>query len=281
MKLKFTKMHGLGNDFMVIDAINQPFNAEPAIIKSWAERRTGVGFDQMLVVEPAQTDSAAFRYRIFNADGGEVSQCGNGARCFARFVREKALTDKDVIAVETNAGPLQLEAVDESRVRVNMGVPQFAAAQIPLAADHEQAQYIISHEGEEIQFSALSIGNPHMIIQVENIDTAAVERLGPVLESHEFFPQRVNVGFMQIIDRRHFRLRVFERGVGETLACGSGACAAMVAAVKLGQLDNQAKASLRGGELNLEWQGDGKPVMMTGETALMFEGEIDYEHNDE
>ncbi len=277
MKLKFTKMHGLGNDFMVIDSINQAFNVDPVLVRAWADRRNGVGFDQMLIVESPQTEHAAFRYRIFNADGGEVSQCGNGARCFARFVRENELTSEEVIAVETNAGLLELQMIDDTRVRVNMGVPQFDPASIPLAADNQQKQYIINHEGENIHFSALSIGNPHMIIQVGNVDTAPLERLGPVLESHQFFPQRVNVGFMQIIDRRHFRLRVFERGVGETLACGSGACAAMVAAVKSGELDNQAKAFLRGGELKLEWQGDGKPVMMTGDTALVFEGEIDFE----
>lgn len=278
MKLKFTKMHGLGNDFMVIDAINQSFNVDPELVKAWADRRNGIGFDQMLIVESPQTKEAAFRYRILNADGGEVSQCGNGARCFARFVRENELTDADVIAVETNAGLLELQVIDDSRVRVNMGVPQFDPELIPLAAENEQEQYIINLEGEDIRFSALSIGNPHMVIQVDNVDTAPVERLGPVLESHELFPERVNVGFMQIIDRRHFRLRVFERGVGETLACGSGACAAMVAAVKSGDLDNQAGASLRGGDLNLQWQGDGKPVMMTGDTALVFEGEIEYEH---
>ena len=278
MKLKFAKMHGLGNDFMVIDSINQSFTADPALVRAWADRRNGIGFDQMLIVEPPTTRQAAFRYRIFNADGSEVSQCGNGARCFARFVRENELTDEDVIAVETNAGLLELQVLDESRVRVNMGVPQFDPATIPLATDREQQQYTINHEGEDICFSALSIGNPHMVIQVENVDSAPVERLGPVLESHRFFPQRVNVGFMQIIDRGHFRLRVFERGVGETLACGSGACAAMAAAVKSGDLDNQARASLRGGDLNLEWQGDGKPVMMTGDTALVFEGQIDYEH---
>ncbi len=277
MKLKFSKMHGLGNDFMVIDAINQSFNAEPRVIREWAERRTGIGFDQMLIVESAQTEKAEFRYRIFNADGGEVSQCGNGARCFTRFVRENGLTDLDIIPVETNTGLLELRVVDDSRVTVNMGVPQFDPALIPLATDYEQKQYVLRHEGEDIHFSALSIGNPHMVIEVDNVDTAMVGNLGEFFESHEFFPDRVNVGFIQIIDQKRFRLRVFERGVGETLACGSGACAAMVATCKLGKLDNQATASLRGGELNLQWQGDGKPVMMTGDTALTFEGEIEYE----
>lgn len=276
MRLKFSKMHGLGNDFMVIDAINQPFEAESSVIESWADRQFGVGFDQMLVVEPAQSEKAAFRYRIFNADGGEVSQCGNGARCFARFVREKGLTDLDIIPVETNTGLLELQMVDDTRVCVNMGVPQFDPADIPLAIESEQAQYQLDIEGNQIQFSALAIGNPHMVIFVDNIDSAPVERLGPILESHAFFPQRVNVGFMQIVDRAHFRLRVYERGVGETRACGSGACAALVAGGRAGHLDGRATASLTGGELNLEWHGDGKPVMMTGETALVYEGEIEY-----
>lgn len=275
--LNFSKMHGLGNDFMVIDAINQAFKPDPDLIRQWANRTNGIGFDQMLIVEPAQSDTAAFRYRIFNADGGEVSQCGNGARCFARFVREKGLTELDVIAVETNTGLLQLQMVDDSRVCVNMGVPQLDPAFIPLATDTLQRQYTITSEGNDIVFSALSIGNPHIVIQVEDVDTAPVEELGPILESHEFFPERVNVGFMQVIDRQAFKLRVFERGVGETRACGSGACAAQVAGYRLGLLEPQARAKLTGGELNLEWQGEGKPVMMTGDTALVFEGNIEYE----
>ena len=275
--LKFAKMHGLGNDFIVIDAINQAFTPEPALIKRWSDRFDGVGFDQMLVVEKAQSDQAAFRYRIYNADGGEVSQCGNGARCFARFVREQGLTQLDTIAVETNAGRLILEIIDASRVRVNMGVPQFEPRQIPLAVDARQDQYQLSLDGQQISFSALSIGNPHMVMQVDAVASAEVARLGPLLESHALFPQRANIGFSQIVDKARFKLRVYERGVGETRACGSGACAAMVAGVQLGLLDRQVTAELSGGELNIEWQGGENPVMMTGETAMVYRGEIDYE----
>jgi diaminopimelate epimerase len=236
-----------------------------------------VGFDQMLVVAAAHSDSADFRYRIYNADGGEVAQCGNGARCFARFVREQGLTDLDVITVETNAGQLQLEMIDSSRCRVNMGIPQFEPDAIPLRVDARQDLYTTEFEGAEIGFSAVAIGNPHMVIPVVDIDTAGVETLGPHFETHMMFPERANIGFMQILERDRFRLRVFERGVGETRACGSGACAAMVAGVQLGLLNSPATALLAGGELTLEWQGEGKPVMMTGETAMVYQGEIEYE----
>jgi diaminopimelate epimerase len=278
MKLKFSKMHGLSNDFMVIDAINQSFKPEADVIRGWADRFDGVGFDQMLIVESTESHQAAFKYRIFNADGGEVSQCGNGARCFARFVREQKMTDLDIIPVETNAGLLHLQMIDASRVLVNMGVPQFEPGQIPLATETRQNLYSLNSSGAELRFSALSIGNPHMVIQVDDINLAPVEDLGPLLESHELFPERVNVGFMQVLDRQHFKLRVFERGVGETRACGSGACAAHVSACQLGLIDYKAIAHLTGGDLNLEWQGEENPVMMTGETAMVFQGEIEYEH---
>ena len=277
MKLKFAKMHGLGNDFMVIDAINQKFSLRPELIRQWADRYDGIGFDQMLVVERPGSDAAAFKYSIYNADGGEVAQCGNGARCFARFVREQGLTDLDVIAVETNTGLLQLEAVDATRYRVNMGIPQFEPEAIPLRSEISQELYKTDFEGTEISFSAVSIGNPHMVIPVVDVDNAEVETLGPYFETHMMFPERANIGFMQIIDRTGFKLRVFERGVGETRACGSGACAAMVAGVRLGLLDSPATALLTGGELKLEWQGDENPVMMTGETAMVYQGEIEYE----
>ncbi len=277
MKLRFAKMHGLGNDFMVIDAINQDFTPETDRIRRWADRFAGVGFDQMLVVEPPDGPDAAFKYRIFNADGGEVAQCGNGARCFARFVREQGLTDLDRVPVETSSGPLVLEAIDASRFRVDMGLPRFEPAEIPLLADARQDLYRAECDGREIEFFACSIGNPHMVIAVDDVDAAPVETLGPRLESHPLFPARVNVGFVEFVDRGAFRLRVFERGVGETRACGSGACAAMVAGVCLGRLDHAAVASLRGGELNLEWQGGANPVMMTGDTAMVYHGEIDYE----
>ncbi len=277
MKLKFAKMHGLGNDFMVIDAINQKFYPRPELVRQWSDRYDGIGFDQMLVVESPGSDAAAFKYSIYNADGGEVAQCGNGARCFARFVREQGLTDLDVIAVETNTGLLQLEAVDATRYRVNMGIPQFEPGAIPLRAETRQELYKTDFEGTEISFSAVSIGNPHMVIPVVDVESAEVETLGSYFETHMMFPERANIGFMQIIDRTSFRLRVFERGVGETRACGSGACAAMVAGVRLGLLDSPATALLTGGELKLEWQGDENPVMMTGETAMVYQGEIEYE----
>ena len=277
MQLKFSKMHGLGNDFIVIDAINQAFVPEPERIRAWAQRHTGIGFDQLLVVEKAESEAAAFKYRIFNADGSEVEQCGNGARCFARFVREQNLTDLDVITVETSSGLIQLEMLDDSRVRVNMGIPQFEPRVIPLATETRADQYSLDIDGQSIQFSALAIGNPHIVIQVDDLAGADVETLGPLLEAHPFFPQRVNVGFMQVIDRGHFKLRVFERGVGETKACGSGACAAFIAGQRLGLLDTQAQAHLYGGDLNLEWQGEGNPVMMTGETVMAFQGEINNE----
>jgi len=277
MKLKFAKMHGLGNDFVVIDAINQLFEPRPELVRSWADRFDGIGFDQMLIVEKPDSAAAAFKYRIYNADGGEVAQCGNGARCFARFVREQGMTELDIIPVETNTGLLKLEAVDATRYRVNMGIPCFEPADIPLNAEARLDLYQTDYEGRQISFSALSIGNPHMVIQVENVDSADIETLGPYFEAHEMFPARANIGFMQILDRGAFRLRVFERGVGETRACGSGACAAMVAAVQLDMLENTAQAILSGGELNLEWQGGTNPVMMTGETAMVYQGEIEYE----
>jgi diaminopimelate epimerase len=278
MALKFTKMHGLGNDFVVIDAINQHFELDSVGIKRLADRNLGIGFDQMLVVEKAQSDQADFKYRIFNADGGEVSQCGNGARCFARFVHEQKLSDASVISVETNAGLLQLEMIDLSRVRVNMGIPTFDPKQIPLNTPVRCDQYEINLAEQLILFSALGIGNPHMVIVVDDVNQCDLETLGPILEAHAFFPERVNVGFMQIDDRKNFTLRVFERGVGETQACGSGACAAMAAGVQLGILDTQTTAQLTGGKLQLEWQGEGNPVMMTGDTAVVFQGEIIVQH---
>ena len=277
MKLKFAKMHGLGNDFAVIDAINQPFEPRPELVQRWADRFDGIGFDQMLIVESPHSEAAAFRYRIYNADGSEVAQCGNGARCFARFVREQGMTDLDIIPVETNTGLLTLEAIDATRYRVNMGIPRFEPTEIPLHAAARQDLYQTEYEGREISFSALSIGNPHMVIPVIDVDNGSVETLGPHFETHMMFPERANIGFMQILDRKSFRLRVFERGVGETRACGSGACAAMVAGVQLGLLEQSAKAHLLGGELILEWQGETKPVMMTGETAMVYQGEIEYE----
>jgi diaminopimelate epimerase len=277
VKLQFSKMHGLGNDFMVIDAINQSVSPEADQVRQWANRHSGIGFDQLLLVEAAETSDAAFKYRIFNADGGEVSQCGNGARCFARFVRERGLTELDVIPVETNAGLITLTMVDQQRVQVNMGVPQFEPSAIPLDRPQRELSYQTEYEGRSLSFSALSIGNPHMVMQVEELQQLNIKPIGSFFESHPMFPEKANIGFMQVNSRQGFDLRVFERGVGETRACGSGACAAMVAGCQLGLLDGEATASLLGGDLQLQWQGEGKPVMMTGETAMVFTGEIDYE----
>jgi len=274
MRLKFTKMHGLGNDFMVIDGISQSIELNPARVAAWADRHFGIGFDQLLLVEKAESAQALFKYRIFNADGSEVNQCGNGARCFARFVREKGLTEQNLIPVETRSGRLELKMINHEKVEVNMGIPDFEPDNIPFKAAQRAKTYLLEINDQSIEFSALAIGNPHAVIQVQDVDSAAVQDIGPMLESHTAFPQRVNVGFMQIIDRAHFKLRVFERGSGETLACGSGACAAMAAGRQLGLLNDQATASLTGGLLELDWQGEGKPVMMTGSTALVYEGEI-------
>ena len=282
MPIEFTKMHGLGNDFMVVDAINQRFQPSSRQIIKWSDRKTGIGFDQLLMVEKPESGTAEFKYRIYNADGGEVSQCGNGARCFARFVREKNLTTLNIVPVETNTGLITLEMIDDIRVRVNMGVPLFELPEIPMRNIGEKMnqQYQLELNGENLQFVALSMGNPHMVMQVDDVDSAAVESLGPLLESHDIFPERANIGFMQIVSPDNFKLRVFERGVGETRACGSGACAAMVAGVELGLLNSSANAELLGGVLNLEWQGRGNPVMMTGDTACVYTGQIDNDESD-
>ncbi len=274
MKLKFSKMHGLGNDFMVIDGINQNVELSAAQISTWADRHRGIGFDQLLLVEASQSAQALFRYRIFNADGGEVEQCGNGARCFARFVRERGLTEATRIPVETKAGLMTLEMIDNEQVRVNMGVPGFEPAEIPFNAAERAAQYPLQLDDEQIRISALAIGNPHAVVLVDDVNSTDVAGLGARIESHPDFPERVNAGFLHIVDRSNFHLRVFERGVGETMACGSGACAAMVAGRQLGLLDPDARAILRGGDLLLHWSGEGEPVMMTGSTAMVFEGEI-------
>ena len=275
MHLKFTKMHGLGNDFMMIDGINQTVKLDSAQINRFSDRHFGIGFDQLLLVEPPTTSEALFKYRIFNADGGEVEQCGNGARCFAQFVRHQKLTEETLIPVETCAGLLRLRVIDDVRVEVNMGVPNFDPEHIPLDLPQRKASYSVSIGDTNVEFMALSIGNPHAVILVDDVDSANIEQIGSVMESHTVFPQRVNVGFMQIVNRQEFKLRVYERGVGETLACGSGACAAMAAACEAGLLDDQVRAHLRGGDLELCWRGEGMPVMMTGATAFVYDGEIE------
>jgi diaminopimelate epimerase len=274
MDLKFTKMHGLGNDFVVIDATQQAFNLNTEQIRVIADRRRGVGCDQLLVVEPSDQENADFRYRIYNADGGEVEQCGNGARCFALFVRNKGLTNKQEISVLTNSGMLKLYIEDADQVRVNMGIPELEPEQIPFDANARALQYAINIQGETVEFGAVSIGNPHAVLDVPAINHAHVDSLGAEIENHPRFPKRVNVGFMQIVNRNHIQLRVWERGAGETQACGSGACAAVVVGCIQGTLDNTVTVELPGGELVVSWAGEQQPVYMTGPASFVFEGTI-------
>ncbi len=267
-------MHGLGNDFVVIDAINQIVNLTPEQIRFMANRHFGIGFDQLLLVEKPVSDNAEFKYRIFNADGSEVAQCGNGARCFARFVREKNLFAGDDIRVDTDSGQLVLSLTGNDQVVVNMGVPRHSPADIPLCADWESKTYSIEINGTPVEFGAVSMGNPHAVIQVADVELAPVAGLGQILENHALFPERANIGFMQIVDRSEIRLRVYERGAAETLACGSGACAAVVVGIEQDLLDNEVKVDLPGGQLMINWAGRGEPVFMTGPAATVFEGKI-------
>ena len=272
--LEFTKMHGLGNDFMVVDAISQPFRLQPEMIRTLADRHFGIGFDQLLVVEPPGLPDVDFRYRIFNSDGSEVEQCGNGARCFARFVRDQRLTNKKVLRVQTSGGVIELRVGKDGWVSVNMGVPELNPPAIPFAADHRQRVYTMEVDGQTLEISAVSMGNPHGVLVVEDVDTAPVATLGPRLERHPRFPARANIGFLQVVDTGHARLRVFERGAGETLACGTGACAAVVAGQLRGLLGKRVEVTLPGGPLVIEWQGEGAPVMMEGPTARVFDGQL-------
>ena len=273
--IKFTKMHGLGNDFVVIDAVNQAVSLSPAQIRFIADRHFGVGCDQLLLVEKPVSANADFKYRIFNADGGEVAQCGNGARCFARFVRDKNLAVKNEIRVDTNAGQLLLTFDADGMITVNMGIPKHHPADIPLKTAEESKFYKVIAGDSEITFGAVSMGNPHAVLQVNDIRTAPVNELGPLLESHPDFPERANIGFMQIIDRQHIKLRVYERGAAETLACGSGACAAVVVGIEQDLLDHQVSVELPGGSLKINWPGRGQPVLMTGPAASVFEGTLE------
>jgi len=267
-------MHGLGNDFVVIDAINQQFDLPEQKIKALADRNFGIGFDQLLLVKPAQ-GSADFRYEIYNADGSEVSQCGNGARCFALFVKMKGLSNKQTVRVETGAGELELRINANNLVQVNMGVPIFTPKLIPLAAETKQTTYSVSINDQQISFAALSMGNPHAVIQVDNIETADVAGIGKVMESNPIFPQRANIGFAQTISPSKIKLRVYERGAAETLACGSGACAAVVAGIEQGLLTAPVNVELAGGLLDIEWAGRDKPVIMTGPATFVFDGSIE------
>lgn len=273
MKFKFTKMHGLGNDFIVLDGINQKIELNREQIKKLADRHFGIGFDQLLLVEKAE-GAADFRYRIFNADGGEVEQCGNGARCFVRYVHDHGLTHKNEIRIETLSGVISPKLETNGNITVDMGKPIFEPEAIPFIAEKRKPIYSLEVQGRLITISVLSMGNPHAVLVVQDVDTAPVETEGALIETHSRFPKKVNVGFMQIIDRSHIKLRVFERGAGETLACGTGACAAVVAGINLGLLDRQVAVSTRGGELTIRWPGDDEPVWMTGPAETVFEGEI-------
>ena len=275
MKLKFTKMHGLGNDFVVFDATRAPIALTREELRRIADRHFGIGCDQILQVEKPREAGTDFYYRIFNADGGEVEQCGNGARCFVRYVREHGLSGKSEIRVGTLSGVIvpRLEADDQ--VSVDMGVPQFEPSCIPFQAERRALTYTLEIGAKSVVISALSMGNPHAVQIVHDVDNAPVQTEGAAIEAHPRFPQRVNAGYMQVMSRNHVKLRVFERGAGETLACGTGACAAAVAGIQRGLLDERVTVTTRGGDLGISWEGDGKPVLMTGPAVTVFEGEME------
>ncbi len=278
MPVPFTKMHGAGNDFVVFDGVSRPIQLTPQKIRRLADRHFGIGCDQVLLVEKPTRSGADFRYRIFNADGGEVEQCGNGARCFVRFVRDKRLTAKDEISVETLSGMIYPRLEADGGVSVNMGVPRFEPDEIPFEAGTRENVYDLDVNGRTVSVSVLSMGNPHAVQLVPDVDAAPVNTQGPQIERHPRFPRRVNAGYMQIVDRRHIRLRVYERGAGETLACGSGACAAVVAGRQRGLLDDKVEVKLTGGTLRASWAGDSEPVWMTGPAISVFEGTIDLDN---
>lgn len=272
--MKFTKMHGLGNDFVVIDAVTQNVRVSASMVKRLANRSMGIGCDQVLVIEPPSDSNIDFNYRIFNQDGGEVEQCGNGARCLARYVQDRQLTGKNPIRVKTMNRVMTLELMDNKLVRVDIGVPQFEPSEIPFETDQRALLYPIDVDGNSYEVAAVSIGNPHAVLQVDDIDNAPVSELGAKLESHPRFPNKVNVGFMQIVDRQNINLRVFERGVGETRACGSGACAAAVAAMQQELVDSSVTVHLTGGDLRIDWRGSSEPILMTGPAVSVFHGRI-------
>ena len=275
MKLTFVKMHGLGNDFVVLDGIRQAIELTPAQLRLLADRHFGVGCDQILLVEAARQPGVDFRYRIFNADGGEVEQCGYGARCFVRFVHEQGLSTRREIRVETMSGVIVPRLEDDGMVSVDMGEPVLAPAKIPFISASNDVLQTLRIADHAIAITAVGMGNPHAVQLVDDVDTAAVEEQGPLIERHPCFPQRVNAGFMQVVERQAIRLRVFERGAGETLACGTGACAAVVAGISRGLLDSPVRVEMRGGLLSIAWNGPGTPVLMTGPAVTVFKGEIE------
>ena len=274
MLLRFTKMHGLGNDFVVLDLITQSVRLDAPLIRFLADRHRGIGCDQVLVVEPPTDPDMDFLYRIYNQDGSEAQQCGNGARCVAKFIRDRRLSAKRRLRVETLGGPISMSCGKGNVVTVSMGIPRLSPQEIPFTAARQATVYTLEACGQPVEISAVSMGNPHAVLVVDDVETAPVATLGPVLEQHPDFPERTNVGFMQVLDRGEVRLRVFERGAGETMACGSGACAAVVAGRIRGLLDERVRVHLPGGFLQIEWRGEGDPLMMTGPATTVFEGQI-------
>lgn len=282
MKLKFTKMHGAGNDFVVLDATRAPLELSPAQWQSLADRRFGIGADQILVVGKPQAPGIDFSYRIFNADGGEVEQCGNGARAFVRYVHDKGLSDKRALRVETLSGVIEPRLEADGSITVDMGAPVFDTVRVPFdahglaaGAEGRDVLWLLPLDERRVPVSVLSMGNPHAVQIVDDVDTAPVLHDGPLIEVHACFPNRVNAGFMQIVSRNEIRLRVWERGAGETLACGTGACAAVVAGIRRGHLDSPVAVQTRGGELRIAWAGEGQPVLLSGPAVTVFEGEIE------
>jgi diaminopimelate epimerase len=275
MRMRFTKMQGVGNDFVVIDAVRQRVDLQPTLARRLADRHFGIGCDQVLAIEPPRSAGTDFYYRIFNSSGEEVEHCGNGARCFLRYVRDKGLTDKAQIRVETRCGVIVPRLEADGRVTVDMGPPELEPARIPFVAEQRASTYWLDVEGEPVEIVAVSMGNPHAVQVVHDVEAAPVATQGALIERHPRFPRRVNAGYMQVVNRAHIRLRVFERGAGETLACGTGACAAVVAGVMLGLLDESVQVTTRGGDLSIAWKGEGRPVFMTGPAETVFEGEIE------
>jgi diaminopimelate epimerase len=274
MLIKFTKMHGLGNDFVVIDGVRQHINLTTNAIKKLADRNLGIGCDQVLLIEPPRDKNIDFNYRIFNCDGSEVEQCGNGARCMGRYIADQQLSGKKTVLLQTKNRIMEVTTKPKNLVTANMGTPIFTPEEIPFISQQQDKLYSIEAGSQSFEIAALSVGNPHAVIQVENVETAAVAELGPMIQTHDQFPESVNVGFMQIIDRHNIKLRVYERGVGETQACGSGACAAAVAAIQQDLVESKVNLQLLGGKLSIEWSGEDQPILMTGPAETVFHGKI-------
>jgi diaminopimelate epimerase len=274
MLIKFTKMHGLGNDFVVIDAVRQHINLTTDAIKKLADRNLGIGCDQVLLIEPPSDKNVDFNYRIFNCDGSEVEQCGNGARCMGRYIADQQLSGKKTVLLQTKNRVMEVTTKTKNLVTANMGEPIFSPEAIPFVAEKQETLYSLKIDAQTYEISALSVGNPHAVIQVDDIKHVAVNEIGPLIQADRHFPESVNVGFMQILDRQNIKLRVYERGVGETQACGSGACAAAVAAIQQNLVDTSVKLELLGGSLNVEWQGGNQPILMTGPAETVFHGKI-------